>query len=467
MYLGTITRSGAILLGAALAAWAARRTDDEVPAPRWLRAAGWAAVAVLAVAWTTLDGRDPLLYRGGLAVCGLCVATIIAVVRHRHGSLHQALSWRPLVAVGLVSYGLYLWHWPIFVLLDEERTGLQDPILLVVQLALTVAITLASYRWLEQPIRHGRLRGRPAATLLVGGFAATIAVAVLVPAVVIDQAPSSDDLVASLGVGSAPVPPAGRPEPSSGSDGSVPDAGTTTPADPLAVATQTLGRPPRVLLVGDSVAFTLAAGLVPYQDQLGVQVDSQAVIACGVARGSGKVRLPDGTEAIESPECHDWPRRWPEANDAFDADVALLVVGWPASTERDLDGAWRHPCDPVFDTWYEGEVREAVAVLRALDLPVALSNAAYWRSERAPDYSDPGVDCLNTIYARVAADTDGVELIDLLGYVCPEAPACLEEVDGIELRDDGLHFNGPSGTVVGMWAVRQALAAAQPTLAGT
>ncbi|MCB1249989.1 MAG: acyltransferase, partial [Acidimicrobiales bacterium] len=366
-----------------------------------------------------------------------------------------------------VSYGLYLWHWPIFVLLDEERTGLQDPILLVVQLALTVAITLASYRWLEQPIRHGRLRGRPAATLLVGGFAATIAVAVIVPAVVIDQAPSSDDLVASLGVGSAPVPPAGRPEPSSGSDGSVPDAGTTTPADPLAVATQTLGRPPRVLLVGDSVAFTLAAGLVPYQDQLGVQVDSQAVIACGVARGSGKVRLPDGTEAIESLECHDWPRRWPEANDAFDADVALLVVGWPASTERDLDGAWRHPCDPVFDTWYEGEVREAVAVLRALDLPVALSNAAYWRSERAPDYSDPGVDCLNTIYARVAADTDGVELIDLLGYVCPEAPACRDEVDGIELRDDGLHFNGPSGTVVGMWAVRQALAAAQPTLAGT
>ena len=222
-------------------------------------------------------------------------------------------------------------------------------------------------------------------------------------------------------------------------------------------------------MVGDSVAFSLAASMIPVQSQLGLEIRSKAVIACGVARGSGKVLLQTGDYATESADCHAWPTTWRAELDAFRPDLALLVVGWPGNTARELEGAYRKPCDPVFDTWYEGEVREALDVLRATGVAVAMTSVPYYRSDRAPAGTDDVTDCINRTYRRVldaenaeavASGTPerSVATVDLAHFVCPQGRTCRTAIDGVVLREDGLHYDGDPGIIVGTWVVAQGLA---------
>src|SRR6185437_2676601 len=160
-YQGTDTRGAAILVGAALACAITLR--PALPA-RLLDAAGFVSLAGLAVAWARLDGQSPLLYRGGLWATEAAALVLIACAAAGPESrVGRALAWGSLAKVGLVSYGLYLWHWPIFVTVTPERTGLGAGAVSAIRLLATVAVSLASYRWLEQPIRRrGLTWGRPA-----------------------------------------------------------------------------------------------------------------------------------------------------------------------------------------------------------------------------------------------------------------------------------------------------------------
>src|SRR3546814_15461442 len=83
------------------------------------------ATVVLAVLWTTSTGTSDSLYGWGLPVAGLSAAVVIAGVSGpgARGLLGRALSVPPLRWFGPISYGLYLWHWPVFVVLDAEAHG--------------------------------------------------------------------------------------------------------------------------------------------------------------------------------------------------------------------------------------------------------------------------------------------------------------------------------------------------------
>ena len=182
IYYGTDTRATGLLLGAALAfVWrpgerrpteACTRLRPRAPRPatrfrrRWgwtrpllLDAVGLAALAGLVAYVLRLDEFQPFLYKGGFAAVGLTTAALVAVVAHpraRVGTL--LLGWRPLRWVGERSYGIYLWHWPVFMV---TRPGLDVPLdgpeLLVLRLVVTVLLAHLSYRYVEQPIRHGAL----------------------------------------------------------------------------------------------------------------------------------------------------------------------------------------------------------------------------------------------------------------------------------------------------------------------
>ena len=104
----------------------------------------------------TLPADHGFAYQGGLVVIGLVSATVLLALR-RPSLTGRAPSVRPLVAVGAVSYGLYLFHWPVYVVLDEARTGLDGPALLGARLAVTTVITLAVLRPARAPGPPGPL----------------------------------------------------------------------------------------------------------------------------------------------------------------------------------------------------------------------------------------------------------------------------------------------------------------------
>lgn len=455
-YFGTDTRIAAIFLGCALAA--AFHRWGHVPTGRARYAVEFAALlglGWLAYAWWTIDGQDPFLYRAGFLLCEIAVLALIASVTHpEEGVIGKAFSFKPLCWVGLVSYGLYLWHWPVFVFANESRLHVKGIPLLALQLMITFAVAAASFYLIERPIRRGWRPKRPS----VGWWVAPAAMgltAVVILAMTFSAAPSvtSDDVAAALA-----APPAGNTGANTG--GAVPGAQAAgQPASNVPVrqaARAALGRNPRVLVAGDSVAFTVAAGLVPYQETLGVEVKSEAVIACGVARGDGRFKTSEGQILTESAECHNWPTRWSDTIAAFRPDVALLVVGWPGHTTRLVEGEWRGPCDPAFDRFYEGEVREALRVLHAQGTKVAFTTVPYYRSPKAPEGTDAKTDCLNSMYRRLAGET-GTAIVELAEHVCPGGTCRIEDENGVQVRPDGLHFDGPSGTFVGAWVLDRAL----------
>ncbi len=159
VYYGTDTRATGILLGAALAAGLALRGPARSRAGRTaLEVAGWVGLATLALAWTQLGGDSGTLYRGGFLVCGVAAVLVIATAVHpQRGLLGAALGFRPLCLLGIISYGVYLWHWPVDLVLDADRTGVDGWPLFALQTAVAIGIAVASYRLLERPVRRGAL----------------------------------------------------------------------------------------------------------------------------------------------------------------------------------------------------------------------------------------------------------------------------------------------------------------------
>ncbi len=157
VYFGTDTRAAGLLIGVALAfLWQPWRFTKKlaVRGTVLLNVSGFAALVGLTVLLLRMGEYDLFLYRGGFFTVSTLTAVVIAVTVHPQGALNPVLGNRPLVWVGKRSYGLYLYHWPVFIFL---RPGIDVPWgrwpTLAVQVVLTFAIAEVSYRWIEQPIR--------------------------------------------------------------------------------------------------------------------------------------------------------------------------------------------------------------------------------------------------------------------------------------------------------------------------
>ncbi|MGH3086307.1 MAG: acyltransferase family protein [Rubrobacteraceae bacterium] len=176
VYYGADTRASGLLLGAALAFFCVPGKGFRHPnhggrvssGGKLRRKLGWARPVVLdaaglfalgALVWFALNlGEfDPFLYRGGFVLVSFATAVLIAAVVHPHTHF-GLLGVGPMRWIGLRSYGVYLWHWPVFMV---TRPGLdvtpEGPTLLALRFVATIALADLSYRYVETPIRNGAL----------------------------------------------------------------------------------------------------------------------------------------------------------------------------------------------------------------------------------------------------------------------------------------------------------------------
>ena len=159
-YYGTDSRVHQLLAGALLATilrrFATRPGERAARAARWI---GPASAGVLVACLATLDSHEAAYYRGGSLAVAAAVVGLILAVEWGAGLVPRLLSLRPLRYVGRLSYGLYLWHWPVLIWLAPagyENAGIARD---VVRLAVTFGLAVASFHLVEEPIRRHGLAG--------------------------------------------------------------------------------------------------------------------------------------------------------------------------------------------------------------------------------------------------------------------------------------------------------------------
>jgi len=424
IYYGTDTRAQSLLVGALLAvvlsstAGVTRRASRTV-----LHTAAIASALALGWIWATTNGVDGWQYNGGFLLAALLVAVVITSVTQASdvGPLGRVMSFGPLCWIGMISYGLYLWHWPLYVVLTKERTGLDGTALLLVRLACTFAVATVSFYLLERPIRHGRLTG----------FRVRVALPAAATALV----------VAVVMTTSGGVP--GQFKEVSASEIKVPD-----PVDVAGISTT--ARPLRVMLVGDSMARSLGWGFEREAVQ-GYQFFNAAVDGCGLAQDVGARWFSYWLE--HDPRCvPGWRDRWPAAISQFAPDIVVALFGAQDTYDRRIDGREIPFLSPEGQALAQQDLQDAINVLSASGAHVVLLTTPYyqagWPMRIDPDrsaFNPAWIDSYNRIQRTVASlNADRVSVLDLNKYIDPDG-RYQKTVGVVTIRSfDNVHFS-PEG----------------------
>jgi peptidoglycan/LPS O-acetylase OafA/YrhL len=161
IYYGTDTRAGGLLFGAALAmVWPSRRLSHRITpgARNTLDALGALGLLIIAIMIWQVGEFDSFLYQGGFVVLSLATVLVLMALAHPACRLGRWVGVRPLRWVGVRSYGIYLWQTPIIVLTLSAKTAQSEsPLTKALQFAAVLAVAALSWKFIEEPIRHGAI----------------------------------------------------------------------------------------------------------------------------------------------------------------------------------------------------------------------------------------------------------------------------------------------------------------------
>jgi peptidoglycan/LPS O-acetylase OafA/YrhL len=437
LYYGTDTRAQSIMVGAALAILVpmARDANRTRQPSRLMAALGIVGAAGLAYCLHAVQGTGPFLYEGGFLLVALSTAAVVAVtvVRPRD-PLSRVLSWRPLRYTGRISYGLYLYHWPVFLLLTYPRTGLSHVPLLVVRFAVTFAVAELSYRFIETPIRTGQplvLRWRPSrrpSPALVGLAAAGVPIVLIMALLAVTVTPSS--------TASASLPPSHQP-----------------PAAYRSSTGSDAANPERAVLIGDSMAVTLSRGLRVDAADWGISISNAASVGCDLDPEStvnvmGVVsRAPQG--------CPQWQTSWARLVAQTDPDVVVVLLGRWESIDRLYGGHWTHIGEPDFDAHLQSELSQIITIASSHGASVAFLTLPYIAETTVQPNGSPWdmnlpsrTDAYNSVVRAAVAEHPGqASVIDLNKMLDPNGHY-VSSIGGVRVRDaDDEHLS----TLGGEW----------------
>lgn len=159
VYYGTDTRAFSLLIGAALAfVWPSRKLKENVTdeAKKLLNVVGAVSSSILILMFVFMHEEGPFLYYGGMFLASIVAAVLIATIVHPASRVGDILSFKPLLWIGVRSYGIYIWHFPIVILMGAGINGVDVPLwktLFII--ALTLLLAELSWRYVEDPVRKG------------------------------------------------------------------------------------------------------------------------------------------------------------------------------------------------------------------------------------------------------------------------------------------------------------------------
>jgi peptidoglycan/LPS O-acetylase OafA/YrhL len=464
-YYGTETRVQQPLLGAALA-FLVMRFGGEGKSD--LRPWVWPAVAAaslgaLLVAARLLTGESEFYYRGGSTLVALlAVILVLALERSPSQWISRALGWNPLKQLGRISYGFYLWHWPIIIWLavPEGFDFWERRVVNLAQFGLTLALSIASFILLESPIRDRTIRlGRLTSPATIAVGLGTLAVAGAFSFALLRPAPSS-------AVTAADEPPVVNEGTDTTSDTRDLDALAAQaaadrsfepcPDDPQPCVKVEGASPdsPTVVLIGDSTAQAYDPALKELAADHGFRYVQAAVGGCPLSHRLIATGEDGQLHKASNFMCFDeMPGIYETLLTEYDPDL-FIATSWNETNQHVENGVLLEKGTPEHLTATETALRETIAQLTSKGARIAFI-----------DVLPPGnsVDCLkngtpesaacvrpvteasgespyNRLFAALARELQpDVSEFGLTDVLCPDAE-CPLLIDGIVMRYDGSHF---------------------------
>ncbi len=421
-YYGTETRAEALFLGCTLGLISVNIGRLPEWFMRFIRMTGPAAAFGALIISVFAGGPAKWMFFGGFYLFDVCIAITLAyVIFFPHTVFANLFSVKPLTFLGMISYGLYLWQYPVVQVVNQARTGFSGWFLFAIQTIIAVLLAISSYYLLEKPVRIGSFFKKAKSLIVAGPFMA----AVVVIAVII---------------------------------------GTLTPAaKSFAIASNNIkvqaillkSHPIRALLVGDSLAVTAGFGLATVDKQYGVQLYDQGLVGCGTLIHGlirADVNMPADNQVGIGANCSLWPQTYANDVKKFNPDVAILMAGRWEVYDRNWGNGWEYAGEPYFDNRLATSLEKAVAVLGVNKIPVIICTTPYFNTLNPvtgalEDSSNPSrVNAYNAVVNSVAAKYPGHVFVYNLNKIIDPAGHYSEYIDGTEIRwTDGIHITEPQG----------------------
>ncbi|WP_018155767.1 acyltransferase family protein [Demetria terragena] len=445
LYYGTDTRVSSLLIGAALGValgWRRRQGVPAVASRPSLQIAGWASAAVLIWMFLTVEAYSPWMWeKGGVVVSSVAAAVLVAALSGAQRTpLTRVFDWPIAAQFGKLSYGLYLWHWPVILWLGANG-GIGSPLVTgLLAFAITTGMAYVSYRFIEEPVlRHGvrgllpRLR-RPVVAVVVPAVCLT-----LISSTVLLPTPTNAQVTASS---SASLPP------------------KLVSDQPGYQA----GEPDSFAVLGDSLPWYLMERF-PTRQFPGIQPVNLAREGCDlIDRPMVSVY---GTKDQHAVCLGDWPQRLKESQTS-----TLLVFGSPvlAAPHVMTDGQTKSIGDPEFDQLLTSSLtriatrarRAGVEQINLVNVPCRefgqdrFSDLYQRIQKRTPGYIEEFEQPtkINRVLESWVKDTPDAKLIDLHSASCEEGNYVPTKND-IPLFNDTLHYSPEATPMMVRWLLGQ------------
>ena len=466
-YWATPARISEILAGALVACWLFDRKAAARAAGVWeswgshtrlVAALAPLSLVALGAACVLFPPSGGPAYNGALPLVAACSAALIVGLQ-TPGPVRQLLRAAPLVYLGKISYGVYLYHWPVFVLVDRHNLSWPVGATLLLKCAITFVVAVVSYYAIERPIRTATwLPPRRTLVSAVGGTVLAGMVAwVILPSnekyYGVDEAAAEAVTIATGPVESL-VPLTTLPAATSTSvaDTAVSVVGTTTlPPAPTTTQLPVPSRPVRIVVVGDSTAEATGAGIVAWAaaNPAYAQVELVTGAGCGLVMG-GYLTIFDEIRDVDD-ECGPYVYGIvPDRIRELQPDVVMVMTTVWDVLDRQLvaDGPWLPTTDPAVRAVMTDSLGQFTDDLLALGVPRVV-----WVQAPTPLPSLAGGpdqqaqperhDVLRSVVAEIAAARPGVSVVDLAGWMSPQ-----EIGESREARIDGVHFSSEASLYI-------------------